>query len=42
MVFLETIVPGILTLSILVSTIKKNKLTMPLAIFLIVYVGFIL
>lgn len=40
--FLTQIVPGILVLSIAISSYRKNKMAMPLSIFLITYVGFII
>jgi hypothetical protein len=40
--FLTNIVPAIITLAIGIAAYRKNDMTMPLAIFLITYVGVII
>jgi len=40
--FLTTYVPLIITTSIAVAAYRNNKMAMPLAIFLITYVGFLI
>jgi len=40
--FLTQIVPGILVLAIGIASYRKNKMAIPLSVFLITYVGVII
>jgi hypothetical protein len=40
--FLSTVVPAILTITIGIAAYRNNKMAMPLAVFLVTYVGVIL